>query len=88
MLRVTEVMDSGTDTTLHVEGRIGSEWVGVLQEECGRVLRQSSRRLRLDLAAVTFVDPRGILALRWLRTEGIALVNAPPFIEALLESDG
>jgi len=88
MLRITEVMESGTETTLHVEGRIVSEWVGVLQEECWRVLQQSSRRLRLDLGAVTFIDPRGLLALRWLTTDGVALVNSPAFIDALLKGDG
>ena len=88
MLRISEVVDSGTDTTLHVEGRIVSEWVGVLQEECWRVLQELSRRLRLDLGAVTFIDPRGLLALRWLTTQGVALVNSPAFIDALLKGDG
>jgi len=88
MLRISEVVDSGTETTLHVEGRIVSEWVGVLQEECWRVRHESSRRLRLDLGAVTFIDPRGLLALRWLTMEGVALVNSPAFIDALLKADG
>jgi len=88
MLRITEVVDRGTETTLYVEGRIVSEWVGVLQEECRRVLQESSRRLRLDLGAVTFIDPRGLLALRRLTTEGVALVNSPAFIDALLTGDG
>ena len=87
MLRITEVVDSDTETTLHLEGRIVSEWVGVLQEDCRRVLQQSSRRLRLDLGAVTFIDPRGVLALRWLTTEGVALVNSPAFIGTLLKGD-
>ena len=86
MLRITEVVD-GTETTLHMEGRIVSEWVGVLQEECWRVLQQSSRRLRLDLRAVTFIDPRGVLALRWLTMEGVAFVNSPAFIDTLLKGD-
>jgi len=88
MLRISEVVDSGARTTLHVEGRIVSDWVGVLQEECRRVRHESSRRLRLDLGAVTFIDPRGVLALRWLTTEGVALVNSPAFIDALLKGDG
>jgi len=87
MLRITEVVDRGTETTLYVEGRIVSEWVGLLQEECRRVLQESSRRLRLDLGAVTFIDPRGVLALRWLTTEGVALVNSPAFIDALLKGE-
>jgi len=40
----------------------------VLQEECWRALHEPSRRLRLDMGAVTFIDPRGALALRWLTT--------------------
>jgi anti-anti-sigma regulatory factor len=88
MLRITEVVDSGTETTLRMEGRIVSEWVGVLQEECWRVLQESSRRLRLDLGAVTFIDSSGVLALRWLTTKGVALINSPAFIDALLKGDG
>ena len=38
MLRIREGVESGTENTLHVEGRIVSVWVGVLQEECWRVL--------------------------------------------------
>jgi hypothetical protein len=87
MLRITEVVDRGTETTLHVEGRIVSEWVGLLQGECRRVLQESSRRLRLDLGAVTFIDPRGVLAPRGLATAGVALVNSPAFIDALVKGD-
>jgi anti-anti-sigma regulatory factor len=88
MLRIREGVDSGTENTLHVEGRIVAEWVGVLQEECWRVLHESSRRLRLDLGAVTFIDPRGVQALRRLTTEGVVIVNSPAFVDALLEGDG
>jgi anti-anti-sigma regulatory factor len=88
MLRITEVVDSGSETTLHVEGRIVSEWVSVLQEECSRLLQESGRRLRLDLGAVTFIDLRGVLALRRLTTKGVAIVNSQAFIDALLKSDG
>jgi hypothetical protein len=49
MLRIREVVDSHRETTLHVEGGIVSELVGVLWEECGRALQEPSRRLRLDL---------------------------------------
>ena len=87
MLRISEVVDSDSDTTLHVEGRIVSEWVAVLQEECWRVLQESSGRLRLDLGAVTLIDPRGVLALRRLTTEGVVIVNSPAFIDALLKGE-
>jgi anti-anti-sigma regulatory factor len=84
MLRITELADTGAETTLHAEGRIVSEWVGVLEEECSRVLRETSRRLRLDVGAVTFIDARGVRSLRRLTTAGVAIVNAPAFIDALL----
>ena len=88
MLRITEVVDSAAETTLHVEGRIVSDWVSVLQEECSRVLQESGRRLRLDLGAVTFIDLRGVLALRRFTTEGVAIVNSQAFIDALIRGDG
>jgi hypothetical protein len=40
------------------------------------------------LGAVTFIDPRGVLVVRWLATEGVALANCPAFIDALLKGDG
>jgi hypothetical protein len=40
------------------------------------------------LGAVTFIDPRCVLALRWLTTEGVALVNSPAFVDTLLKGDG
>ena len=65
-----------------------SEWVSVLEDECWRLLQEPSRRLRVDLSAVTFVDRRGVVALRWLATEGVAIVNSAEFIDALLKGDG
>lgn len=88
MLRIREVVDSHRETTLHVEGRIVSEWVGVLREECGRALQEPSRRLRLDLTGVTFVDASGVRALRSLPTDRVEIVNALDFIDALLKGDG
>jgi hypothetical protein len=60
----------------------------VERRKCRRVVQESSRRLRLDLGAVTFIDPRGVLTLRWLTTEGVAIVNSQAFIDALLNGDG
>ena len=37
---------------------------------------------------MTFIDPRGVLALRWLTTKGVAIVNSQAFIDALLNGDG
>jgi len=88
MLRIREAADSDRETTLHVDGRIVSEWVGVLREECRRALQEPGRRLRLDLTGVTFIDPSGVRALRSLPTDRVAIVNALDFIDALLQGDG
>jgi hypothetical protein len=52
------------------------------------VLAEPGRRLRLDLWAVTFIDLRGVLALRRFTREGVAMVNSQAFIDALLNGDG
>jgi len=74
VLRISRVDDNPSETTLHVEGRIVSEWVSVLEDQCRNALR-APLRVRLDLAGVTFVDPRGVELLRSLpgeRTRGAA----------------
>ena len=88
MLRIRQVADSRTETRLLVEGRIVSEWVGVLERECRQLRLEPRRRLGLDLTAVTFIDPPGVLALRRLVADGVAIVHIPDFIDALLRDDG
>jgi hypothetical protein len=88
MLRIQKVADSGTEITLQVEGRIVTEWVAVLEGECWQALREPLQQLRLDLGAVTFIDPRGVVAVRRLVTEGVIIVNSPEFIDDLLRGDG
>ena len=88
MLRIRQVADNRTETTLLVEGRIVSEWVGVLERECRQFRLEPRRQLRLDLTAVTFIDPPGVSALRRLAADGVAIVRVPDFIDALLRGDG
>ena len=87
MLRIREVTNGPLTTTLHVEGRIISSWVSVLEGECNRLLRAPGGCIRLDLSAVIFVDDRGVLVLQCLATRGIDITNAPPLIEALLRGE-
>jgi anti-anti-sigma regulatory factor len=87
MVRIQKIVESATETTLSVEGRIVSEWVTVLEDECRQALRDTPR-VQLDLAAVTFIDARGVEVLRRLVTEGVAVVNCREFIGALLNGDG
>jgi ABC-type transporter Mla MlaB component len=86
MLRIRKIVESPTQTTLSVEGRIVSEWVTVLAQECRQAL-QDTPRVQLDLAAVTFVDAPGVAVLRSLVSEGVAIVNCREFVDALLNGD-
>jgi hypothetical protein len=88
MMRIRQVADSRTETTLLVEGRIVSEWVDVLERECRQLRLEPRRQLRLDLTAVTFIDPPGVSALRRLVADGVAIVRVPDFIDALLGGGG
>jgi anti-anti-sigma regulatory factor len=87
MVRIQKIVESPTETTLSVEGRIVSEWVAVLEHECRQALRDTPR-VQVNLAAVTFIDARGVEVLRRLVTEGVAVVNSREFIAALLNRDG
>ena len=87
MLRIQKVVESSTETTLSVAGRIVSEWVTVLERECWQALRDTPC-VQLDLAAVTFIDAPGVAVLRSLVTEGVVIVNCREFIDALLEGNG
>ena len=69
--------------TLRVEGRVVAEWVPVLERECWLAL-QESEHVQLDLSAVTFVDGRGVAALRQIGAKDLEIVNCPEFIVELL----
>jgi ABC-type transporter Mla MlaB component len=86
MLRIQKVTESPIQTTLSVEGRIVSEWVTVLEQECRQALRETPR-IQLDLAEVTFIDGPGVAVLQSLVTEGVAIVNCREFVDALLNGD-
>ena len=87
MVRIQKLVERPSEITLSVEGRIVSEWVAVVEHECRQAARDTPR-VRLDLAAVTFIDARGIEVLRRLVTDGVAVVNCREFIGALLHADG
>lgn len=83
MLRISTVAESSSQVTLRVEGRVVSDWGALLEREC-RLALQRNRRVRLDLAAVQFIDGRGVAALRRLSRSDVEFGNCPEFIEELL----
>ena len=83
MLRISRSAASPSLATLLVEGRVVAEWVPVLERECWLALQENGH-VQLDLSAVTFVDGRGLAALRHLSSKDLEIVNCPEFIGELL----
>jgi len=85
VLRISRAAASPSLATLRVEGRVVTEWVPVLERECWLAL-QGNGHVRLDLSAVTFVDDRGVAALRRLGSNALEIINCPEFIGELLRT--
>ena len=83
VLRITQVISTASLVTLKVEGRIAAEWVEVLERECLRWL-ETGRRVDLDFAEVSTIDHSGVAMLRRFPGRLVKIVNAAPFISALL----
>jgi len=83
VLRITQVISTASLVTLKVEGRIAAEWVEVLERECLRWL-ETGRRVDLDFAEVSTIDHAGVAMLGRFPARLVKIVNAAPFISALL----
>src|SRR5262249_8890876 len=62
-------------------------WVDMVRQACQQPARRS-RPPRLDLAAVTYVDPAGALLLRDLVSDGVEIAACSNFVAELLVSRG
>jgi ABC-type transporter Mla MlaB component len=69
--------------TLRLEGKLVGPWVTELARSCGELLC-SPNHLRLDLAAVTFVDGPGVALLRDLLARGATLAACSGLVAELL----
>ena len=83
MLRITKVAESPSLVTMKLEGRIASDWVSLLENECLRFLEEK-RKVVLDFSEVTFVDWRGVEMLGKISVNNIQVINCCPLIEDLL----
>ena len=83
MLRITKVSESPSLVTMKLEGRIASDWVSLLENECLRFLDER-RRVVLDFSEVTFVDLRGVEMLGRISAKNIQVINCCPLIEDFL----
>jgi anti-anti-sigma regulatory factor len=86
VLRITWLSRKGRGLTLKVEGLILGPWVDTLRAACAARGRRP-RRLRLDLAAVTYVDAAGVHLLRDLMAKGVAIAACSGFVGELLHPE-
>jgi len=69
---------------LALEGWLVGPWVDELRKESERQLSEA-KALRLDLAKVLFVDPRGVALLRELAGRQVEYVNCSTFLSQQLK---
>jgi len=76
MLRViTERCGDGYTLDLH--GRLGGEWVAVLEQHWRSIMHdEPSAQVRLVLSNVDFIDPDGARLLRGMAQDGVELIAA------------
>jgi anti-anti-sigma regulatory factor len=83
VLRITRLFPRGRGLTIRLEGELLGPWVGSVRDACAARGRRP-RRLRLDLAAVSYVDAAGVQLLRDLAAEGAEIAAGSSFVGELL----
>jgi len=86
VLRITKLSESAGSVTLKVEGRIVSEWVAVLEQECLKWLRAKPEVL-LDFSEVTFIEHNGVAMLKRIASTNLRLINCPALIDEMLNGN-
>jgi anti-anti-sigma regulatory factor len=86
VLKITRLFPEGLRLILKVEGEIRGPWVVTVRDACADRGRRSGR-LRLDLAAVTYVDAAGARLLRDLMREGVEITACSSFVGELLDRE-
>jgi anti-anti-sigma regulatory factor len=84
VLRLTQTSHGTGDIVLVVEGRIVSDWAGVLEQECLKLLDRGSHVV-LDIGQVSYLDRRGVRVLRELLQKRLTIQNGTPLVEELLQ---
>jgi hypothetical protein len=85
MLRISVVESSKIAVTLRAEGQITGPWVEELRAACNVHTSSDDVQLSLELADISFADAAGIALLRELRSRGVGLIRATPFLAEQLK---
>jgi ABC-type transporter Mla MlaB component len=84
MLKISQIGPANHAVTLRLEGRVVGPWVAELSKSCEDALAEG-RSLRLHLAEVEFLDANAVALLSNLRSQGVTLVECPPFVAEQLK---
>jgi anti-anti-sigma regulatory factor len=79
MLRISLVHQPDASLILKLEGKLLGPWMEELSRAC-----EAQTSVRLDLAAVTFVDIAGIELLRELIHRGVRITTCSGYVAELL----
>ena len=84
MLRISMINESEQSVRLALEGWLVGPWVDELRRESEQQLSEA-KAIRLDLAKVLFVDPKGVALLRELAGRQVEYVNCSTFLRQQLK---
>ena len=84
MFKITWLSQKGRGLTLKLEGELLELWVDSVRDACAARGR-GPRRLRLDLAAVSYVDAAGVQLLRDLLAKGAEIAACSSFVGELID---
>jgi hypothetical protein len=85
MLRISVVRDS-QGPTLKLEGKLLAAWTDELRSACAE-LAQHTRRPRLNLKQLSYVDASGAKLLESLRKAGFGLVDCSAYVSTILQME-
>lgn len=84
MLRITTIDEVGQTVRLKVEGRVVGEWVTEFDHTCTVLLAQK-KKIVLDFSGVSFIDQRGIDAVKKILGKKVKIIGSSLWVQTLLE---
>lgn len=87
MLRFETQSETARDVTYALAGRLTREHLPELRRMLTEA-RAAGRRVRLDLAAVVFVDRELVSWLACVRRDGVELVHCPAYVLSWIRCEG
>ncbi|MCP4659095.1 MAG: hypothetical protein GY856_27110 [bacterium] len=81
-----ETLSARKGDTLRVAGQLVGPWVGVLERECTKLLREGTGELTVDLEGLIYLNTAGCELLSRIAKSGIRVVNCSPLIAEMVES--